>query len=282
MIFSQLALSFVLTVASTMAAGTAQFPKPPDRKLSKKKAALTPQSSVTGTNAIQGMYVYTNKCNNVFQATIECGSKFGDGVGVSDDLDLCLFSEYKIGDAGDAVPEDVTGDSEPLPGGGYFVPNDKLPSAGQLIDPDIVCVYSGTFRLSSAMDGPRFLKPIPLATSNGCPITTTNFQTVVKGMVQDDGNLELDFSSDYGVSYYTKDKPLNSYMGYKLADDILDRGRALARGDNGDGSMYHRHLVFMWLGFTVAELAVRYGIVLVISIAATCAGYTPDDMGGLY
>ena len=89
MIFSQLALSFVLTAGSTMAA----FATPPPRKFSKKKAALAPKRwTVTGTNSIQGTYMYTNKCNNVFQATIEC-DLFGDG-----DPDLCLYSEYTIAD----------------------------------------------------------------------------------------------------------------------------------------------------------------------------------------
>ena len=100
MIFSQLALSFVLTAGSTMAA---QFATPPssNRKLSKNHAAgggnnsssgmLPPPSSVTGTDGIEGVYLYTNKCINVFQAIIECGL-FGD------DPDLCLYSEYTIAD----------------------------------------------------------------------------------------------------------------------------------------------------------------------------------------
>ena len=269
--FSQLALSFVLTAGSTMAAGTAQFPKPADRKLSKKKKAFTPkQWAVIGTNSIQGTYMYTNKCNNVFQATIECGP-FGDG-----DPELCMFSEYKVGDA---VPEEVTGNrtSVPLQEGGYFVPNDELPLPGQLIDPNVMCIFSGTFRASSAMDG-NIVEPIPLATSNGCPTTTTNFQTVVKGMMKEDGNLELDFSGDYGVSYYTKEKPLNSYMGKKLANDIVDRGRALSRGDDGDGSMHmhHRHLLVMipvlWASLLWESLLVAVGYSVVSVVTNMCFG----------
>ena len=64
-------------------------------------------------------------------------------------------------------------------------------------------------------------------------------------MVTEDGDLELEFSDNFGQSYYTKEKVCpNSYIGRKVSDDIVDQGRALARVDDGDGSMnpYHRHL----------------------------------------
>ena len=242
MIFSQLALSFVLTAGSTMAAGTAQFPTPPPRKLSKKNA--TPQSSVTGTNSIQGMYLYTNKCSNVFQVTIKCGL-FGDS-----DPDLCMFSEYTMGDI--VTDCDVLADiCVPLEDGNGFVKvNDKLPVDESIIDKDTICVFSGTFR-ASAMDG-NMMMPIPLATSNGCSTDTTNFKEVVKGMIQEDGNLVLEFSDNFGQSYYTNEKECpNSYIGQKVSDDIVDNSRALARVDDGDGSMpmYHRHLVGLITGY---------------------------------
>ena len=185
MIFSQLALLFVLTAGATMAAGTAQFPTPPPRKLSKKNAALTPQSSVTGTNGIQGTYLYTNKCDAVLQVNIECGL-FGDG-----DPDLCMFSEYTIGDIvtdcdAEEVPAEICLSLKD--GNGFVKVNDKFPVEGSIIDKDTICVLSGTFRASSAMDG-NIMLPIPLTTSNGCQTTITNFQTVVTGMVKKDGNL---------------------------------------------------------------------------------------------
>ena len=229
MIFSQLALSFVLTAGSTMAA----FATPPPRKFSKKKAALAPKRwTVTGTNSIQGTYMYSNKCNNVFQATIECGL-FGEG-----DPELCKFSEYKVGDVVTECDEGEVVCVPLLDGNGFLKINDKLPSAGQLIDPNIVCTFSGTFRASLAMDDHNMLYPIPLATSNGCPTTTTNFQTAVKGMVKEDGNLELDFSSDYGLSYYTKNENVcpYSYIAKKVPNENEGQGRALAR----EGHVYRR------------------------------------------
>ena len=50
-------------------------------------------------------------------------------------------------------------------------------------------------------------------------------------MVKEDGNLELDFSSDYGKSYYTNNKNVcpYSYIAKKVPDDIEGQGRALAR-----------------------------------------------------
>jgi len=248
-----------------MAAGTAQFPKPPERKLSKnsKKVAWTPQSSVTGTDAIEGVYLYTNKCNHVFQATIDCGF-FGDGDG-GNDLDLCSFTEFKIGDPVTECDEDevLAGTCVALDDGVFLKKNDKLPVDDEsIIDPNTVCVFGGTFRASSAMDGPNTLNPIPLATSNGCPTTKTNFQTVVKGMMQEDGTLELDFSDDYGASYYTDDKPPNSYTGQKLDDEDVVRGRALAaRGDNG------RHL-----GWGNFFRFVKVKVIMVVIVVAQCLG----------
>jgi hypothetical protein len=238
-----------------MAAGTAQFPKPPDRKLSKKKAALMPkQWAVIGTNSIQGTYMYSNKCNNVFQATIECGL-FGEG-----DPELCKFSEYKVGDVVTECDEGEVVCVPLLDGNGFLKINDKLPSAGQLIDPNIVCTFSGTFRASSAMGDHNMLYPIPLATSNGCPTTTTNFQTVVKGMVKEDGNLELDFSSDYGLSYYTKNENVcpYSYIAKKVPNENEGQGRALAH----EGHVYRR---------TAGSFVVMGLAVCLFSFGAVCS-----------
>ena len=38
-------------------------------------------------------------------------------------------------------------------GNGFIKVNDKLPEDGSIIDKDTICVCSGTFRASSAMDG---------------------------------------------------------------------------------------------------------------------------------
>ena len=232
MIFSQLALSFVLTAGSTMAA----FATPPPRKFSKKKAALAPKRwTVTGTNSIQGTYMYTNKCNNVFQATIEC-DRFGDS-----DPDLCMFSEYTIGDiVTDCDDDEVSaGICVALADrNGFVKANDKLPVDGSILDKDTICEFSGTFRASSAMDG-NMVKPIPLASSNGCPTTTTNFKLVVQGIVTEDGNLELEFSDNFGQSYYTNEKVCpKSYIGLKVSDDIVDQGRALAYGGDGNDALF--------------------------------------------
>ena len=79
-------------------------------------------------------------------------------------------------------------------------------------------------------------KPLPLASSNGCQTTTKNFQLVVKGTVsegEEDGReqIELEFSDNYGESYYTDDKecPL-SYVARKLNDDEMRRARTRALG----------------------------------------------------
>ena len=118
----------------------------------------------------------------MFQVTIKCGL-FGDS-----DPDLCMFSEYTMGDI--VTDCDVLADiCVPLEDGNGFVKvNDKFPVEGSIIDKETICVLSGTFRASSAMDG-NIMLPIPLTTSNGCQTTITNFQTVVTGMVKKDGNL---------------------------------------------------------------------------------------------
>ena len=94
----------------------------------------------------------------------------------------------------------------------FFIPNPDVPD-DESVDEDVVCVFSGAFRKSSAFDrddGNTVLKALPLASSNGCPTTTKNFQLVVKGTVSEDEDdrmqIELEFSNDFGQSYYTDDK----------------------------------------------------------------------------
>ena len=85
------------------------------------------------------------------------------------------------------------------------------------IDQNEVCVLSGTLRHSSTVvvnkGSPSGLGPIPLAKSDGCNKSTSqsccanadtqNFQFVVKANILDNGDLDISFSSDYGVTYYT-------------------------------------------------------------------------------
>ena len=97
-------------------------------------------------------------------------------------------------------------------GNGFIKVNDKLPEDGSIIDKDTICVCSGTFRASSAMDGRNVLHPIPLASSNGCSTTTTNFKLVVQGMMKKDGTLELEFSDNFGQSYYTNEKRMSQII----------------------------------------------------------------------
>lgn len=75
------------------------------------------------------MYLYTNKCQHIFQATIECGV-FEDGNGP--DLDLCMYSEHSVGTIFEK--EDVPGSLKPLENGGFFQWNERLPLAGYSID----------------------------------------------------------------------------------------------------------------------------------------------------
>lgn len=83
-----------------------------------------------------------------------------------------------------------------------------------------------------------------LASSNGCQVTTKNFKLVVKGTVVSEGEdgreqIELDFSDDSGVSYYTDDKecPL-SYVTLKLDDN---EGRSLTAVDKDEKSIILGH-----------------------------------------
>jgi hypothetical protein len=174
---------------------------------------------------------------------------------------LCEFSEYKVGDVVTECDEGEVVCVPLLDGNGFLKVNDKLPSAGQLIDPNIVCTFSGTFRASSAMDDGNMFHPIPLATSNGCPTTTTNFQTVVKGMVKEDGNLELDFSGDYGESYYTENKTCPySYIGQTSPDDIEGQGRALARKGHVNRRLCPHCFVLVGFGVAIVLQWCLFGI----------------------
>ena len=206
-----------------------------NRKLSKKIGGPSdppipvPSPLDVTRGGIEGAYMYTNKCNNVFQVNIDCG-RFGDE-------NVCSYSEFSRG----TLVETPEKGSEVLPGreGLYFLPNPAIPMNG-IINPNVVCVFSGTFRRLSLVvveeDGSNQLKlqALPLGSSNGCETTTINLQLVVKGTMKkaDDDNettiLELEFSNDFGFTYYTDNKECpRSYIGQKVDEGDDNGQRAL-------------------------------------------------------
>ena len=100
------------------------------RKLSKKKLSKkTGGGSSNFATNIEGTYIYTNKCNYVYQSTIQCGV-------FSADTDLCQFVEFSLGN----VTEGMGSESDALSeGAGYFTPNPTVVE-GEAIDPDKTCV----------------------------------------------------------------------------------------------------------------------------------------------
>ena len=186
----------------------------------------------------------------------------------------CVYSEFSLGSISNSSEDGAI----PFPDadGLFFTPNPEL-SEGTEVDEDNVCVFSSAFRKSSAFgrddEGNLMLKPLPLASSNGCPTTTKNFQLVVMGTVseEEDDNgsyqqIELEFSDDFGSSYYTDDKecPL-SYVARKLNDDELEvAGRSLAviEEDKSIGHPGHRELA--------AALGLGVVVVVVVTWVTTC------------
>jgi len=178
--------------------------------------------------SIEGNYTYVNRCDNVYQATVACGTFGLEG----SDPDLCIYMDYKIGNVANETEVD---DAIALDNGGFFIPNSNAGKEMAEIDSNEVCVYSGTFSASSRVQGDNIL-PIPLATSNGCTSKndTTNFEFVVKATILSNGDLDIGFSNDYGNSYYT--------------DDVECPGRYIGRKEDEDqralGERKHREL---WL-----------------------------------
>jgi len=170
------------------------------RLLEKKKTRKLGKNGKGGKNgkisppieSIEGAYAYVG-CNlNVFHATFLCGS-FGD-----DDPDLCLYQEVKTGQISD---EANSTDSVPTAGGQFYNPSSF--GTDMTVDPDEVCVFSGTFRASAALKGNNIL-PIPMASSNGCLQVKQNFEYSLKIEIKEDGNLKFDYSDDGGFTYYTE------------------------------------------------------------------------------
>jgi len=175
------------------------------RRFSKEKCAIKPAS-------IEGEYSYFNKCGNIFLASITCGDFDGD-------KDLCLYAEYSLGNI---VEEEVAG-SEPLDNGGFLVFDEAANKDS--VDPNEVCIFSGTFSKSSRVKNGKLL-PTPLAVSSACQTRSEdglidNFRLVVKADINDDGTLIFDFSQDFGETYTSRastDCP-NAYIGQPVEVD---------------------------------------------------------------
>ena len=204
-----------------------------------KKAGEGNGAGMARRSSLEGTYQYLTRDDTIVQVTIVCGDVFGE-----DDPDLCLWSEFS---QGTVLTTPETG-SEPVPGdeGLYFLANPARSDDGTM-NPDRMCVLSGTFRRSSSMveddDGDQLqLKAIPLASSNGCKNSHTNFQLVVKGTMKkaedeeeedahDSGGmiLELDVSDDFGATYYTETKVCpHTYVARKVDEGESNGKLALA------------------------------------------------------
>ena len=242
--------------------------KLPTASPSKKIPGGEQSDAIPDTAAnIEGVYVYTNKCSMVYQAVIGCG--------LQQDEDFCLYTEFKLGIL---VDEEYPG-SIPVPGNKdqSFLPNSELPSASDpgSVDPEKVCVFSGTFSKSARMEG-NALKPVPLASSHGCGTGFTNYQLVMRARITNsDGDLDLGFSSDYGETYYTdeKDCPV-SYIGSK---------QSFQDSAFPDGPLRHRAL-YGWQDFattaskmyvTVKDVVDIYVAVVHCFVNYECEGYHP-------
>ena len=220
------------------------------RKLSKKNKDVAKDIA----KSIEGLYYYLGSCASMHKVTIKCGT-FGNPNNI--DSDLCIFEEYKVGvimaEEEGEIPDDAValGDRTflVLQEGTYDTEEDgnNYEKEGKDIDPNEVCVLSGSFRRSSTVvvnkGSPTGLLPIPLAKSNGCNkpiqsccanVDTQNFQFVVKANISDDGNLDIKFSSNYGVTYYTDNTStsteslteLNKVL-YVAQKDVATEGRRL-------------------------------------------------------
>ena len=156
-------------------------------------------------------------------------------------------------------------------------------------------MFSGTFntfRLSTVEeeDGGHQLKvkDIPLASSNGCKTTTTNFKLVVKGTLKkaDDGDetiFELDFSDNFGFTYYTDTKVCpHSYIGQKVDEAEGNGQRTLALNGIDDkhtstNSLVRRQLFLpKWASFFVAVCGERCRLQNVPTFAPTTKPLTPN------
>jgi len=202
------------------------------RKLSKKNKATSKEVALyKGRGSIEGTYHYYGSCNNIYKAIIECGV-FGGPNNI--DSDLCIYKEFSVGAIlTEEVPDAIALDNdlfyEPKLGTYYKEGNERIEKEANDVDPNEVCVLSGTFRHSSTVvDKGSKVLAIPLAKSNACNTPKQscclregdeqNFQFVVKANILDNGDLNIDFSSDYGMKYYTDD----FRMSGRLPEDAVE------------------------------------------------------------
>jgi len=137
--------------------------------------------------SLEGTRTYIGCSAEFFEMTIECGV-FGD-----DDPELCLLRAVGVGELMEG--EDGLNYIRPFP--------DYVPNIDD-IDPDKVCVASGTFSLDRVTED--MLEPVPLTVSNGCSFqgVTEDYQYVVKGVIdREENTIQLSYSNDFGFTYYT-------------------------------------------------------------------------------
>merc|ERR1711865_642480 len=123
----------------------------------------------------------------------------------------------------------------PLDNGGFVVLDEAANK--DFVDPNEVCIFSGTFSKSSRVKNGKLL-PTPLAVSSACQTRSEdglidNFRLVVIADINDDGTLIFDFSQDFGETYTSRasiDCP-NAYIGQPVE---VDR-RALSTDQHHNG-----------------------------------------------
>jgi len=229
------------------------------RKLSKKSKYVSKDIA----NSVEGSYHYLGSCASIYKVTIKCDT-FGNQNNIDRDSDLCIFEEYNVGavikeEEGVEIPVDAID----LDNGLWYVPkfgttyyeeedDTSYEQERNDIDPNEVCILSGVFRHSSTVvvdkGSPSELLPIPLAKSYGCSKQsqsccadgdTKNFQFVVKANILDNGDLDINFSSNYGFSYYTDNISTSMELSKELkdvlyvaqkAEVVTEHGRQLCLG----------------------------------------------------
>jgi len=159
---------------------------------SKTKKGKNKKPSQPLSANIEGNYLYKGCNDNIFKVTIGCGL-FG-----KDDQDLCIYEETKIGTSfDDEKPGSFLVEGTDT----FFLPFAPFVEGVESVgDDEKLCVIAGFFRASAAVKNGK-IKPIPLATSNGCKNVVKNFAYFVKGKVAEDGELQLLFSTDSGETY---------------------------------------------------------------------------------
>jgi len=157
--------------------------------------------------SIEGTYFYRGCEGTIFEATITCGE-------FPTRSDLCRYEEFAIGSLSAELTEGATLVENEL----YFVPI-SLPSNFMFDEDDFeqdrVCSRAGVFSTSMAKGKTSFSLPLPLA-SNGCKVAAKAFELFLKIDVAVEGNLDLSFSIDKGLTFYTDNSCSASYVAEKV------------------------------------------------------------------